>query len=77
MNPPENQIITSKLAAVKSLKTKTKTKTIKKTIEVVSEITPVDDENEIINFELKTIQAPLLHQNTKKWIIFSDLHVRR
>jgi hypothetical protein len=42
--------------------------------EVLEEI---NHENEIINFDLKTISAPQLHQNTKKWVIFSDLHVKR
>lgn len=37
----------------------------------------INNENEIIDFDLKTIIAPKLHQNTKKWIIFSDLHVKR
>ena len=29
-----------------------------------------------IDFELQTIQAPLRHQQTSKWVIFSDLHVK-
>jgi hypothetical protein len=37
----------------------------------------INREDEIINFDLKTILAPKLHQNTKKWVIFSDLHVKR
>jgi arsenate reductase-like glutaredoxin family protein len=41
------------------------------------EITSTEAVDEIINFELKTIEAPLLHQKTKNWIIFSDLHVKR
>jgi hypothetical protein len=37
-----------------------------------------DDVSELaINFDLKTISAPQLHQDTKKWVIFSDLHVKR
>jgi hypothetical protein len=43
----------------------------------VSEIPFIDDHEEIINFELKSIEAPELHKNTKNWIIFSDLHVKR
>ena len=29
-----------------------------------------------VEFELKTIQAPVRHQQTSKWVIFSDLHVK-
>lgn len=43
----------------------------------VSEIPLVDDQEEVVNFELKSIEAPELHRNTKNWIIFSDLHVKR
>jgi hypothetical protein len=41
------------------------------------EITNTEAIDEIINFELKTMEAQLLHQKTKNWIIFSDLHVKR
>jgi hypothetical protein len=41
------------------------------------EISNTEAIDDIINFELKTIEAPLLHQKTKNWIIFSDLHVKR
>jgi hypothetical protein len=52
-------------------------KTVLKSTLAVSEIPLIDDHEEIINFELKSIEAPELHKNTKNWIIFSDLHVKR
>ena len=83
----EKLIVTSKhVATSKSvINTNTKTKTEMKlknsSTEIISEIQKAtiitDEEEQIINFELKTVDAPLLHQNTNQWIIFSDLHVKR
>ena len=76
----ELEEITRKLSTVVS---EVKIAKVKPTLKSVS-VDATENENihteateEIINFELKTIDAPLLHQKTKNWIIFSDLHVKR
>jgi uncharacterized protein with WD repeat len=70
------EIIAKLISAQSAIKT---SKAILKSTEklAVSEIPLIDDHEEIINFELKSIEAPELHKNTKNWIIFSDLHVKR
>ena len=78
----ERQIILDKLLSMKSVPKvkstiRTKTPIEQARIESKSKKDIVEEDNEIINFELKTIEAPILHQNTKNWIIFSDLHVKR
>ena len=78
----ERQIILDKLLSMKSVPKvkstiRTKTPIEQARIESKSKKDIVEEDNEIIDFELKTIEAPILHQNTKNWIIFSDLHVKR
>lgn len=66
--------ITSILSASRSVKKKPEL-----VVNVEVESTDVDaaESKKIENFELKTIEAPLAHRQTKNWIIFSDLHVKR
>ena len=76
----ELEEITRKLLTVVSEVKLTKVKPTSKSVSVdvtENENTDIEATEEIINFELKTIEAPLLHQKTKNWIIFSDLHVKR
>ena len=78
----ERQIILDKLLTMKSVPKvkstiRTKTPIEQARVESKSKKDIVEEDNEIIDFELKTIEAPILHQNTKNWIIFSDLHVKR
>lgn len=78
----ERQIILDKLLSMKSVPKvkstiRTKTPIEQARVESKSKKDIVEEDNEIIDFELKTIEAPILHQNTKNWIIFSDLHVKR
>ena len=78
----ERQIILDKLLSMKSVPKvkstiRTKTPIEQERVESKSKKDIVEEDNEIIDFELKTIEAPILHQNTKNWIIFSDLHVKR
>lgn len=70
------EIIAKLLSAQSAVKP---SKSVPKSTEklAVSEIPLLDDHEEVINFELKSIEAPELHKNTKNWIIFSDLHVKR
>ena len=74
-------VATSKSVINTNTKTKTEMKLKNSSTEIISEIQKAtiitDEEEQIINFELKTVNAPLLHQNTNQWIIFSDLHVKR
>ena len=74
-------VATSKSVINTNTKTKTEMKLKNSSTEIISEIQKAtiitDEEEQIINFELKTVDAPLLHQNTNQWIIFSDLHVKR
>ena len=76
----ELEEVTRKLSTVISEVKLTKVKQSSKSVAVtVTENENINTEvaEEIINFELKTIEAPVLHQKTKNWIIFSDLHVKR
>ena len=78
----ERQTVLNRLLSLKSVpkvKSTIRTKTLLEQARIESKSTKdiAEDDNEIIDFELKTIEAPILHQNTKKWIIFSDLHVKR
>ena len=72
----DKEVILSSItsAAPKAVKTK-----IKPVVEEVVEDVSVGaaELREIINFELKTIEAPAAHREMKNWIIFSDLHVKR
>jgi hypothetical protein len=73
----EKYLILSNFKFNSLLKKNTKNEKYEKiSIEIVEEINH-ENENEIVDFDLKTIVAPQLHQNTEKWVIFSDLHVKR
>lgn len=76
----ELEEVTRKLSTVVPEVKITKVKPTSKSVSIditESENVYTEATEEIINFELKTIDAPLLHQKTKNWIIFSDLHVKR
>lgn len=73
----DRQEILGKLLSAKSAMKPTKAVLKSTQKEAVSEIPLIDDNDEVALFELKSIDAPELHQKTKKWIIFSDLHVKR
>ena len=69
-------ILSTIISEVKLPKVKPPSKSVPADV-TEDEITNTEATEEVLNFELKTIEAPLLHQKTKNWIIFSDLHVKR